>query len=94
MTTPMTADTIVLEQARPIEPELAARLIYDTGAYVFDCLYNRDFDLYLRITSGLWTRDSDAFSHVHARAAMSGGRLAASRSASRSRSMRPSSARR
>ena len=73
---PMTADTIALEQAGPVEPELAARLIYDTGAYVFDCLYNRDFDLYLRITSDLWTREGGAFSHVHAKAAMSGGRLA------------------
>lgn len=79
MTTPMptmTGGNIVLEQARPIEPELAARLIYDTGSYVFDCLYNRDFDLYLRITSDLWTRESGAFSHIHAKAAMSGDRLA------------------
>jgi len=74
--TPMTADNIVLEQAGPIEPELAARLIYDTGSYVFDCLYNCDFDTYLRITSNLWMREGGAFSHVHAKAAMSEGHLA------------------
>lgn len=73
---PMNAETVVLEEARPIEEELAARLIYDTGSYVFDCLYNRDFDAFLKITSHLWQQDVGAFSHRHAKAAVYQGGLA------------------
>ena len=73
---PMNAETVVLEEARPIEEELAARLIYDTGSYVFDCLYNRDFDAYLKITAHLWQQDVGAFSHRHAKAATYQGGLA------------------
>lgn len=73
---PMNAETVVLEKARPFEEELAARLIYDTGYYVFDCLYNRDFDTFLNITSHLWQQSSGAFSHRHAMAAMWEGNLA------------------
>ena len=74
--TTMNAETVVLADAEPAEEETAARLIHDTGSYVFDCLYNRDFDAYLRITSALWLREGGAFSHVHARAALHDGRLA------------------
>ncbi|HAC59680.1 GNAT family N-acetyltransferase [Parvibaculum sp.] len=73
---PASADNIVLEEAKPAEEELAARLIYDTGSYVFDCLYDRDFDAYLKITSHLWLQEAGAFSHRHARAALFEGRLA------------------
>lgn len=73
---PMNAETVVLEKARPVEEELAARLIYDTGSYVFDCLYNRDFDAFLKITSHLWQQSAGAFSHRHATAAMWQGQLA------------------
>ncbi len=75
-TTTMNAGTVELAEAEPAEEETAARLIYDTASYVFDCLYNRDFDAFLRITSALWLRKGGAFSHVHARAALHDGRLA------------------
>ncbi|MDP1628491.1 N-acetyltransferase [Parvibaculum sp.] len=74
--TVMNADTIALAEAGPGEPDVAARLIYDTGSYVFDCLYNRDFAAFLKITGALWQRDTGAFSHVHAKAALHDGRLA------------------
>jgi len=74
--TTMNAETVTLAEAEPAEEETAARLIYDTGSYVFDCLYNRDFDAFLRITSALWRREGGAFSHVHARAALHDGHLA------------------
>lgn len=74
--TAMNAETVTLVEAEPAEEETAARLIYDTGSYVFDCLYNRDFDAFLKITSALWLRQGGAFSHVHAKAALHQGRLA------------------
>jgi len=74
--TVMNAETVTLAEAEAAEEETAARLIYDTGSYVFDCLYNRDFDAFLKITSALWRRDTGAFSHVHAKAALHDGRLA------------------
>ena len=74
--TAINAETVTLAQAEPVEAETAARLIYDTGSYVFDCLYDRDFDAFLKITSALWQRRGGAFSHVHAKAALHHGRLA------------------
>ena len=74
--TAINAETVTLAQAEPVEAETAARLIYDTGSYVFDCLYDRDFDAFLKITSALWQRRGGAFSHVHAKAALHDGRLA------------------
>lgn len=74
--TVMNAETVTLVEAEPAEEETAARLIYDTGSYVFDCLYDRDFDAFLKITSALWQRQGGAFSHVHAKAALHQGRLA------------------
>ncbi|ABS63652.1 GCN5-related N-acetyltransferase [Parvibaculum lavamentivorans DS-1] len=74
--TVMNADTIVLAEAGPGEPDLAARLIYDTGSYVFDCLYDRDFEAFLKITGFQWQQQGGAFSHVHARAALHDGNLA------------------
>ncbi len=79
--TTMNAETVVLADAEPAEEETAARLIHDTGSYVFDCLYNRDFDAYLRITSALWLREGGA-PHVHARAALHDAASPASRSVS------------
>jgi len=74
--TVMNAATVTLVEAEPAEEETAARLIYDTGSYVFDCLYDRDFDAFLKITAALWLQQGGAFSHVHARAALHDGRLA------------------
>ena len=74
--TAINAETVTLAEAEPAEEETAARLIYDTGSYVFDCLYDRDFDAFLKITSALWQRRGGAFSHVHAKAALHDGRLA------------------
>ncbi len=74
--TVINAETVTLAEAEPTEEETAARLIYDTGSYVFDCLYDRDFEAFLKITSALWLRQGGAFSHVHARAALHDGRLA------------------
>lgn len=74
--TAINAETVTLAEAEPVEAETAARLIYDTGSYVFDCLYDRDFDAFLKITSALWLRQGGAFSHVHAKAALHDGRLA------------------
>ncbi|MEX0839531.1 MAG: GNAT family N-acetyltransferase [Parvibaculum sp.] len=74
--TVMNAETVTLAEAEPAEEETAARLIYDTGSYVFDCLYDRDFATFLKITAALWLREGGAFSHVHAKAALHDGRLA------------------
>ncbi|MEQ8268977.1 MAG: GNAT family N-acetyltransferase [Parvibaculum sp.] len=74
--TVMNADTVVLAEAGPGEEELAARLIYDTGSWVFDCVYNRDFALYMKIGAALWQSEGGAFSHVHAKAALHDGNLA------------------
>lgn len=64
------ADTIVLEPARPIEPEHVAELMIATDPHIFESLHGHDHALSVRHLAHQWQQSRGLFSHVHCVAAM------------------------
>jgi ribosomal protein S18 acetylase RimI-like enzyme len=70
------ADTIVLEPARPVEPEHVAELMIATDPHIFGALHGHDHALAVRHLAHQWQQPRGVFSHTHCIAAMHDGALA------------------
>lgn len=70
------ADTIVLEPARPVEPEHVAELMIATDPHIFGALHGHDHALAVRHLAHQWQQPRGLFSHAHCTAAMHDDALA------------------
>ncbi len=65
-----------LMPAGPEHAQAASRLIYSTDPRLWDCLFENDFDRFLRFFTTMWKEEESLYSHSNATVAVAGGRLA------------------
>lgn len=75
MAQPITADTVAILDARPVEAELVAKLIFDTDTHLFGGIHGHDLELANRHLAAQWTAEGGVFSHRHSTAAWDEDRI-------------------